>query len=590
MTGAGRAFRPGDVPPFDRSVFRSAEPVTRIGGGELGGKARGLVQIRDLLASELKASRFPGVTAYLPQMVVLGTEVFDAFVTRNTLLETELTDLPDDRIAKLFLRAELPAEVVGDLRSLVEESRTPLAVRSSSLLEDSLFRPFAGVYQTKMVPNNQPDADSRFRRLVEAIKFVCASTYFRAARNYIRTTEKTIADEKMAVIIQEVVGVRHNERFYPHLAGVGRSYNFFPSGGASPTDGVVNLALGLGKTIVDGGTSWIYSPARPMAPPPFGSDREMLRGTQTEFWAVNMGRPPAYDPTAETEYLVKANLADADYDGSITHTASTYDAQRDRIVPGTGVAGPRVMDFASLLRYSEVGFGDLVRELLALGKHTLGEAVEIEFAATIPAKQTAGTRVGVLQLRPMLVSESRVDLSEDELSSPDLLLASDRVMGNGALDTIRDVVYVKPESFEARFTGRIAAELETINRALADEGRHYLLVGFGRWGSSEPWLGIPVNWGQVAGARVIVESTLPGMEVEASQGAHFFHNIISFGVLYLCVGHGPPSAASRHAVDWEWLGAQPPLAETDHVRHIRLGKPVRVKVDGRSGRGAVWRP
>jgi len=588
MTRTG--FERRDVPLFDRGFFRSPEPITRIGEGELGGKARGLVLIRDLLASELDASRFPALEVYVPKMVVITTDVFDALLDRNDLRNLALSDLPDDNLTQAFLDAEFPTEILGDLRALVEEVHTPLAVRSSSLLEDALFRPFAGVYETKMVPNNQPDADTRFRRLIEAIKFVYASTYFRTAKSYIRATDRTSADEKMAVIIQEVVGTRFDERFYPHVSGVGRSYNFFPPQDSDPKDGVVNLALGLGKTIVDGGTSWIYSPTRPKAPPPFGSTREILRLTQLDFWAVNMGKPPAYDPTAETEYLVKADLAAADYDNTLAGVASTYDAGRDRLVPGTGAEGPRAVNFAPLLTQADVPLNDVIRELLSLGERALGEAVEIEFAMTLPKRGTAGARFGFLQLRPMLVSGEEVELRDDELERPDLLLASDRVMGNGLLETIHDVVYVKPDTFESRFTRKIAAELELLNRPLLAEDRPYLLVGFGRWGSSDPWLGIPVNWGQIAGARVIVESTLSGMDVEPSQGAHFFHNIISFQVCYLCVRHEAGATGVQRGIDWDWLDRQPAVAESDLVRHIRLDTPLRVKVDGRTGRGAVWHP
>jgi hypothetical protein len=569
MTQPG--FERRDVPLFGRTFFRAPGPVTRIGDGELGGKARGLVLIRDLLASQFETTRFPGIEVYVPKMVVVTTDVFDAFMDRNGLRETVLSDM-------------------GDLRAIVEEVHTPLAIRSSSLLEDALFRPFAGVYETKMVPNNQPDADTRFLKLVEAIKFVYASTYFGNAKNYIRATERTSADEKMAVIIQEVVGERHDERFYPNVAGVGRSYNFFPAKGVDPKDGVVNLALGLGKTIVDGGASWIYTPTRPKAPPPFGSTRDILRLTQLDFWAVNMGQPPAYNPIAETEYLVKADLAAADYDNTLSPVASTYDAQRDRFVPGTACDGPRAIDFAPLLAYGEIRLNDVIRELLSIGERALNQAVEIEFALGLPNKVTAEARFGFLQLRPMLVSEEEVELHEDELARADLLLASDRVMGNGALEMIRDVVYVRPESFESRFTPKIAAELEKFNRPLLDEGRPYLLLGFGRWGSSDPWLGIPVEWGQIAGAKVMVESTLPGMDVEPSQGAHFFHNIISFEVFYLCVRHEDDAAGGQRSIDWDWLNRQPAVSETDLIRHLRLEKPLRVKVDGRSGNGAVWHP
>lgn len=583
-------FARPDVPYFNREFFRSPESITRLGDGELGGKACGLVSVRTLLGSMLDVTKYPGIDIQVPKMVVLATDVFDEFMRSNSLHEISLANGTDTQIATAFLHAELPPAIVGDLRALIEEVHTPLAVRSSSLLEDKLFQPFAGVYKTKMVPNNQPDADSRFRKLTEAIKFVYASTFFKNARNYILATEHSSADEKMAVIIQEVVGKYHNKRYYPSFSGVGRSYNFFSSGGAEPADGVVNLALGLGKTIVDGGVSWIYSPARPQAPPPFGSVREILRMTQLEFWAVNMGKPPAYDPTAETEYLCKADLAAADYDGVLARIASTYDPRREQLVPGTTIAGPRVVDFAPLLSYSDLPFNVLVKELLVLGEKILGDAVEIEFAVDLPSKPGEGPRFGFLQLRPMLISGEEVEIDAEELSRPNLLLASSRVMGNGTLNSLRDIVYVKPNPFESRFTRQIASEIEQLNRALIEDSRPYLLIGFGRWGSSDPWLGIPVNWGQIAGARVIVEAAIPGMDVEASQGAHLFHNLIGFQVHYLCVPQTREHNALRDNVDRSWLDAQNHTTETEFVRQVRLEKPLLVKVNGRSGKAAIWRP
>jgi len=581
-TGFGRQ----DVPLFDRSFLRSPSPITRIGDGELGGKARGLVVIRDLLASGFAADRFPGIEVYVPRMVVLATGVFDAFMERNGLLQTALSDLADGQIAELFQRAELPVEILGDLRALAEEIRTPLAIRSSSLLEDALMRPFAGVYETKMLPNNQPDVDQRFRRLIEAIKFVYASTYFASARSYIRATDRTSADEKMALIIQEVVGRRHGDRFYPDVSGVARSYNFFPASGTAPRDGVVNLALGLGKTIVDGGASWIYTPTRPRAPMPFNSVRDILKLTQLGFWAVNMGRPPAYDPTSETEYLVKADLAAADYDDTLSAVASTFDAERDRFLPGTARNGPKAIDFAPLLAAGSVPLNGAIRELLSIGEQALQDAVEIEFAVELSGRSQA--RLGFLQLRPMLVSDSEVEITDEELAAGGLLLASDRAIGNGTLDSLYDIVYVRPETFEARLTPKIAAALETVNRTLLEQKRPYLLLGFGRWGSSDPWLGIPVEWGQISGARVIVESTLPDMNVEPSQGAHFFHNLISFEVPYLCVSHDPSGSGQARNIDWDWLDRQPAVTENSLLRHVRLGQPMVVKVDGRTGRGAAW--
>ncbi len=584
--------RPGfgrdDIPVFDRSFFQSPVPIARIGSGELGGKARGLQQIRDLLASCVEAGSFVGVEIYVPKMVVITTEVFDAFMERNNLFETAQRNLADDRMAEAFLRADLPTEILGEMYALADEVHTPLAIRSSSLLEDALLRPFAGVYGTKMLPNNQPDVDTRFRKLAEAVKYVFASTYFSSAKSYIRATNMTSGDEKMAVIVQEVVGRQHGARYYPDISGVGRSYNFFPASGVAPKDGVVNLALGLGKTIVDGGSSWIYTPTRPRAPMPFNNVRDMLKLTQLKFWAVNMGPPPEYNPLVETEYMVQADLDAADYDDTLAAVASTYIAERDRFVPGTGHSGPRAVNFAPLLANSRIQINEAIRKLLAIGEQALGGAVEIEFAAKLNGRNASHAHLGFLQLRQMLVSEKQVDIEDEELAATNVLLASDQAIGNGIFKTIRDIVYVRPEQFQARFTPAIAQELGSLNRALTEEGRPYLLIGFGRWGSSDPWLGIPVEWGQISGAAVIVELTLPDMNVEPSQGAHFFHNLISFEVPYLCISHYDKGDGRSRIVDWNWLDAQPAASGSGHLRHVRLERPVLVKVDGRIGRGAVW--
>ena len=415
------------------------------------------------------------------------------------------------------------------------------------------------------------------------MKFVYSSVYTRAAKNYIRAARRAISDEKMAVLIQEVVGERHDERFYPTVSAVARSYNFYPSGRARPDEGVVALALGLGKTIVDGGVCWSYSPGSPSAPPPFASPRDVLDNSQLEFWAVRMAEPPDYDPLAETEYLLRCDLGVAELDRVLTHIASTYDPAGERVMPGTGFRGARVLNFAPLLDLNLFSFNDLIRRLLAICEKSLGSAVEIEFAMTLPQGGDGPARLAFLQVRPMVVSSDRIDITDEELAAPDTLLASERAMGNGIDETIVDVVYVRPESFEARLTPVIARELEHINRDLAAEGHGYLLIGFGRWGSSDPWLGIPVAWGDIAGARVIIEATLPDMNVELSQGSHFFHNISSFQVSYFSVRHD-----RSPGIDWEWLSAQPTVRETEHVRHVRTRLPLRVKVDGRTGRGAVW--
>jgi hypothetical protein len=568
-----------DVPLFDRRLFDPGRRISRIGTGSLGGKARGLVAAQRVLEARRAVLEVPGLALDVPALCVVATSVFDAFLDRNGLRPLVEGEPPDEAIALAFQKATLPAEWLGDLRAVAEDARVPLACRSSSALEDALGRPFAGVYGTKMIPGNQPDAAGRFKALVDAVKFVYASTFFHEARAYRRAADELPEPEKMAVVVQEVVGRRHGDRFYPDISGVARSYNFYPVGPAEPREGVVDLALGLGKTIVDGGVCWSFSPAHPKLPPPVGSVRDLLDVTQSRFWAVNVGPPPPYDPMKETEHLVQPDLAVAEADGTLRPAASTYDAESDRLVAGTGRPGARVLDFAPILQWNELPLVAALRRLLSACEEELEAPVEIEFAVTLPPGQPA--RLGFLQVRPLLVHRQAVSVSAEDLESPSAVVASAAAMGNGEHE-VRDVVYVVPETFEARLTTTIAGEIERLNRSLVDGARPYLLVGFGRWGSADPWLGIPVRWDQISGARGIVEAALPQMNPDPSQGSHFFHNLTSFSVLYLTA----PLHAGR-GVDWGWLARQEEVARTEHVRHVRTQAPLVLRVDGRSRRGVV---
>lgn len=522
-----------------------------------------------------------GVDVSVPRMMVIAAGMFDAFMRRNHLEETAASGASDDRVAHAFQQGELPAEILGDLQALVEEVHTPLAVRSSSLLEDALAHPFAGVYGTKMIPNHQPGASERFAKLTEAVKFVYASTYFSAAKAYRRGLGIPEGREKMAVIIQEIVGDRHGSRFYPEVSGVARSYSYYPLPGARPEEGMVSLALGLGKTVVDGGTCWTYTPSRPAAPPPLGAGRALLDATQASFWAVNMGAA-SYDPVRETEYLVQPSLQEAERDGTLHHIASTYDPSSDRVRPGVGRPGLRVVNFAPMLELRTIPLNACLQAMLACSREKLGCEVEVEFAACLAGRQRQSTRLGFLQLRPMASPGSQVRVEVEDLRGEGVLLASEHCLGNATLHHVRDIVFVKPGSFDAARTKRIAEEVGAMNRALLAEGDKYVLIGFGRWGTSDPWLGIPVEWGQISGASVLVEAALATMQPEMSQGSHFFHNLIGSRTLYFAVplGAGPQ-------VDWQWLERQEVVRESDHVRHVRAEAPLSIHVDGRSGRGVI---
>lgn len=555
------------------------EGIPTIGGGSLGGKAQGLALIRQALIENLDPAEYPGISIDIPHMTVVCTDVFDMFMRENKLAEIASSDLPDDRISHAFQVSEMPFEVLRELRQLIDEVHTPIAVRSSSLLEDAKHKPFAGVYATKMIPNREYDPDIRFRQLLEAIKFVYASTFTKSAKNYRAAVGHRVEDEKMAVIIQKIIGKRSYKRFYPALSGVARSYNFYPLPPTKPEDGVVNLALGLGKTIVDGGISWTYSPAYPKIEPPFGSVKELIKGTQTEFWTVNMGDQVDYDPVNETEYLLQENIVVAERDDTLRYLSSTYDQQSGRLTAGIGFKGPRALTFAPLLVLQELPLNRLILKLLSICEEALNTAVEIEFAMTFDPNQ-----FGFLQVRSMVIPMNEVHVMEDELFGENVFLASETVFGNGVVESIKDVLYVKPEEFELRHARIVVKELEKFNEKMLAADRPYLLIVFGRLGTADPWLGIPVRWGQISGAKVIVEATKENIKVELSQGSHFFHNIINLNIKYFSIPFSSP-----HQVDWDWLTQQEIIEEGRLVRHARLKEPLRVRVDGRSSKGVIYK-
>ncbi len=575
----GSSFR-SHLIDFNRNYLDPETPLSCMGQGEVGGKAEGLARIRHVIHSDFTPDRFPGIRIEIPSMVVLCTDIFDAFMEQNHLYDIACSNIPDDRISHAFQRAELPFDVLGNLRSIVEQVHTPLAIRSSSMLEDARNEPFAGIYHTKMIPNNEYDPDIRFRQLVEAIKFVYSSTFFKSARDYRKALGHRDCDEKMAVIVQELVGKRYQNRFYPELSGVARSYNYYPFRPARPADGVVNLALGLGKTVVDGGISWAYSPAFPHAEPPFGSVENLLEGTQTEFWVVNMAGPPEYNPIDEAEYLALENISAAEEDSSLPYLASTYNALTGRLSIGTGIKGPRALTFAPLLVLKQLPFNNLIKSILSTCEQAFGTPVEIEFAMTFNPH-----RFGLVQVRAMAIPSDVVQVSEQEFSGEDVLGASENVLGNGAVEDIQDVVFVKPESFDLKHTKLIVPELDYFNSQLLGSGTPYVLIVFGRLGTIDPWLGIPVQWGQVCGAKVIVEATLDKVRVELSQGSHYFHNMINLGVKYFSMPF-----SQKNTIDWAWLGEQETVEETRFVRHVRLPAPLKIQVDGRRGRGVIYKP
>ncbi len=545
---------------------------------EIGGKAQGLVIAREVL-TDINLAEIPGIDMDIPDMTIIGTSVFDAFMERNQLFDIAFSKVKDNRIAHAFQQATLPFEVLGELRKLLEKWTLPLAIRSSGLLEDTMQQPFAGVYLTKMTPNNAHNLESRFEKLVEAIKFVWASTYFSVAKDYCVATNLDIHTEKMAVIIQKLVGKHHQNRYYPELSGVARSYNFYPVKPARPDDGVVSLALGLGKTVVDGGKTWTYSPRYPTIPPPFKTIQDTLYETQNEFWVVNMGAEYEYNPLKETEYLLQKNIQIAEKDHVLEHLVSTFELDTERLTTGLAAHGPRVLTFAPLLQLKTIPFNNLIVNLLEKFETKLSFPVEIEFAMTFNPHCFS-----LLQVRPMKIHADNLVVTEKELTHPDTLIASRNVLGNGILEGLQDIVYVRPDCFDLKLTKKIAIELENHNKKLLDADRPYLLIVFGRLGSLDPWLGIPVSWGQICGAKVIVEATQENVKVELSQGSHYFHNIINLDVKYFSIPYSQP-----FRINWEWLQKQPVEFAGDFTRHVQLDYSLTVKVDGKRGWGIIYR-
>ena len=568
--------------PFQRSSFYNVEnKLTYIGNGETGGKASGLLMINEILKKSFDHEKFPEFDVTVPNSCVIRTDVFDAFMQRNDLHTMALSNLPDDRIAQAFQKADLPFEILGDLRSLIAQVHAPLAIRSSSLLEDSLKEPFAGIYETKMIPNNQPDVSTRFEKLVEAIKFVYASVFFKSAKDYMKAVPGYgTEDEKMAVIIQEVVGSKHDDAFYPHVSGVARSYNYYAFGNSKPEEGVVHLALGLGKTIVENEPTWYFAPTFPKAFPPYNNIDDMLKNTQKNFWVVNMSGNITYDPIKETEFLVREDIDVAEKQKVLKNIASTFDLNSGRLITGTGKDGPRVITFAPLINSFEIHFPEMLIHLLEISEGLVEGPVEIEFAVTLNENDIH--RFGFLQVRPMNISSEKVKVNSDDLIGDDILCSSNKVLGNGTNNSITDIIYLKEAQFNALKAHTIASEIEFLNDQYIEENRNYLLIGFGRWGTSDEWAGIPVTFGQISKAGIIVEAPMQGTNSELSQGSHFFHNLMAFDIMYFSIPY-----SGQYPVDWKWLKQIKPAYETENIVQLKLKKPLLIKVDGKSGYGLI---
>ncbi len=575
----------GVVAVFDRGKFDRYAHFARIGDGSLGGKGRGLAFLDNIIKTHPDFNRFSGATVQIPKTVVLCTDVFDQFMEQNNLYDIALSDAPDEVILQHFLEAQLPDSYIADFFTFFEATHSPIAIRSSSLLEDSHYQPFAGIYSTYMIPNLD-DKYEMLRMLAAAIKSVYASVYYRDSKAYMTATSNVIDQEKMAVVLQEVVGQNHGDRYYPTMSGVLRSLNYYPVGEEKAEEGIASLALGLGKYIVDGGQTLRVSPWHPHQVMQLSEMETALRETQTRFYALDMKRDVGSDFKVDDGFnILNLRVKEAEKDGTLQYIASTYDPYDQVIRDGVYEGGRKVISFCGVLQQDVFPLPEIMQMSMKYGAEAMRRPVEIEFACNLNADRTGDFYL--LQIRPIV--DSKQTLVEDVAALPDdeCLLRSHRSLGHGIVDDVTDVVYVKyDDHFTAMNNPAVANEIEHINRQMIDEGRGYVLIGPGRWGSSDPWLGVPVKWPHISAAKVIVEVALKNYRVDPSQGTHFFQNLTSFGVGYFTIDTNQ-SADQGGMVRKDLLDAMPAVEETQYVRHVRFNRPLRILMDGTKQEGAI---
>jgi CheY-like chemotaxis protein len=563
---------------------QSQSSFLRIGAGSLGGKARGLAFVRHLLRTRRIVKRFPGVRIGVPPAVVIATDIFDQFLAENNLGDFALHCDDDSEIQQRFLDSPLPVSLQESLRSFLEEVHYPLAVRSSSLLEDSQYQPFTGVYETFMLGNQQPDLQSRLNELSEAIKLVYASTFSQHAKTYVRATPYRLEEEKMAVILQQVVGTEHGPRFYPDFSGVVRSHNFYPIEPMTFSDGIAAVALGLGRTVVDGGKCMSFCPRYPRNLLQFSSVEDILANTQTEFCALELdGVPHGAGPGHLREVRYGLDVAEAD--GTLQAVASTYSADNHAVYDGLSRPGARVVTFAPMLKHGIFPLPQILEALVRAGEDALGNPVEIEFAVRLPQGEEPA-EFGFLQIRPLTLARDNEELTIGDVDPAQVICRSNKVLGNGRIDNLHDIVAVDLQRFERSRSREVADAVAQFNAVLSAENRPYLLIGVGRWGSNDPWLGIPVEWDEISGARAIVEAGFRDFRVTPSQGSHFFQNLSAFQVGYFTVNPD----AGEGSLDWQWLAEQPAVEEQGCVRHLQFGKPLQVVMNSRTSQGVILKP
>lgn len=571
----------GVVAEFDRRKFDRYAHFARIGEGSLGGKGRGLAFLDNVIKRHPEMNKFQNATVQIPKTVVLCTDIFDNFMEQNDLYQVALSDAPDDEILERFLRAQLPDSLIADFFAFFDATRSPIAIRSSSLLEDAHYQPFAGVYSTYMIPCLD-DKYEMLRMLAAAIKSVYASVYYHDSKAYMTATSNVIDQEKMAVILQQVVGKEYGgRRFYPNISGVLRSINYYPVGDEKAEEGIASLALGLGKYIVDGGQTLRVNPYHPQQVMQMSEMETALRTTQTKFYAIDMEHAGYEFKVDDGFNILKLKVKDAVSDGSLQYIASTYLPDDQAIYDGIYDGGRKIISFAGILQQGVFPLPEVMQMSLKLGSEAMRRPVEIEFACNLNDNRTGDFYL--LQIRPIVDAKQNLDTDLTAIADEDCLMRSHNSLGHGIFDDVQDVIYVKTDSYSAQDNPSIATEITQMNDRMLASGQSYVLVGPGRWGSSDPWLGVPVKWPSISAARIIVEQGLKGYTPDPSQGTHFFQNLTSMGVGYFYINTHSGDGVLRT----DLLDAMPAVEESQHLRHVHFPQPLKIMMDGMKQEGVV---
>jgi CheY-like chemotaxis protein len=580
--GKGR----GVIAKFDKASFDEYQIFSRIGEGSIGGKARGLAFINRIIKNFKLFNKFPDVLITIPRTVVLSTDIFDEFMDHNNLYSVVLNDLSDDEILSRFINAELPGRVYQDFYAfLAVSSSHPIAVRSSSKLEDSHYQPFAGVYSTYFIPR-LADNKLMVKMMSDAIKEVYASVYYKASKAYMTATANVIDEEKMGIILQEVCGNRHGDIFYPTLSGVARSINYYPIGSEKAEDGIANIAFGLGKLIVEGGMSLRFCPKLPQKILQLSSPEAALRDTQKEFRALDLNISSFVPSTDDGVNILRIPVKDANNDNAMRYLASTYDLDNNILRDGIILTGPRVITFSGILQYKSFPLAEILSTLLELGQREMNNPIEIEFAANLEVPPGIPKIFNFLQIRPIVHSEETYNINLENVKPEDTIVFSESALGNGVFRGVHDLLYVKPESFNSARNKDISIIIENLNSQFVRDSKGYILIGPGRWGSTDPWLGIPVKWQQISAARIIIESGLKNYRIDPSQGTHFFQNLTSFRVGYFTVN----PFINEGYFDVDYLNNLRVIYEDEFIRHVRFEKPLEIMIDGKRHMGAIMKP